>query len=99
MFSHLFTQYAVLKITNGTDCCGIPIIKETLKISCRVEFKNTMVIGQTGREITSSGRLFTDTDVKTGDIIVIENKEFTVEQAFRSVDLSGEYCLNEVYFK
>ena len=32
MFSHLFTQYAVLKITNGTDCCGIPIIKETLKI-------------------------------------------------------------------
>ncbi len=98
MFSHLYNETAVLKITDGCNEYGEAKITETINIQCRIEFKNTVVVGQNGNEITSSGRLFTDAEIKIGDIVTIEGLDYTVEQAFRSVGLDGEYGLNEVYF-
>ena len=98
MFSHLYRQKAILKVIGGRDCYGVPEIKEVRTIPCRIEFKNTIVIGQTGHEVSSCGQLFTDFDVKVGDIVTIENVDYTVEQACFSVGLDGEYSVNQVYF-
>lgn len=98
MFSHLYTQKAILKVVEGTDCYGVPQIKEERTIPCRIEFKNKLVLGQNGREVTSCGQLFTDYEVKIGDVLTIDNVDYTVEQAYWSVGLDGEYSLNQVYF-
>ena len=98
MFSHLYKETAVLKSVDGVDSYGVSNVTGVCEISCRIEFKNTMIVGQNGHEITSSGRLFTDADVKIGDIVTINGCDYTVEQAFKSVGLDGEYALNEVFF-
>lgn len=98
MFSHFYKQTAVLKVTDGYDEYGKPDIVETKEIACRIEFKNTLVVGANGQEITSSGRLFTDDEIKIGDIVCIDDEDYKVKQAFLSTGLDGEYAVNEVYF-
>lgn len=98
MFSHLYKQKAILKVVEGRDSYGVPKIKEVRTIPCRIEFKNTIIIGQSGQETTSCGQLFTNSAVNTGDLITIDNVDYTVEQAYNAVGLDGEFSLFQVYF-
>ena len=98
MYSHLFKQTAILKVIDGADSYGAPIISEVRTIRCRIDFTAGIVVGAAGNEVSSSGKLFTEADVKVGDVVTVQNVDYTVLQACYAVDFDGNYAVTEVYF-
>ena len=90
---------AVLKTVNGSDENNRPNIIALEEIDCKIEFKKSIAVSATGEEITSSGRLFTESVVKAGDILEIKNNEFKVISVnpYYPID-SSLFVINEVYF-
>ena len=98
-FTDLLVDSAVLKTVNGTDSNDKPIIIAEDKISCKIEFKNSVSVGKNGQELTSSGRLFTENIVKVGDFLVIDDKEYKVVNVNPYYPLCGSVLVvNEVSF-
>lgn len=98
-YTNLLLDTAVLKTVNGADSDGRPNIIALDEIDCKIEFKNSITKGSLGEEITSSGRLYTESIVKTGDILEIKDKEFKVVSVnpYYPID-SSLFVINEVYF-
>ena len=98
-YTNLLNNTAVLKTTNGTDLNGRPNIIALDEIDCKIEFKKAITTSSTGDEVTSSGKLYTESVVKTGDIIEIKDKEYKVVNVnpYYPID-SALFVINEVYF-
>ena len=98
-YTNLLLNTAVLKTVNGTDENGRPIIIALEEIDCKIEFKNTIVKNSFGEETSSSGRLFTESIVKTDDIIEVTDKEYKVisVKPYYPID-SSLFVINEVHF-
>ena len=98
-FTYLLKDIAVLKTVNGFDVNGRPNIIALDEIDCKVELKNSIVVSPQGKELSSSGRLFTDSVVKTDDILEFKNKEYRVINVIPCYPLADTLCaINEVYF-
>ncbi|MBS4760291.1 MAG: hypothetical protein KHX03_06300 [Clostridium sp.] len=98
-YSYMLTDSAVLKTTAGTDLNGEPKIIAEETISCKIEFKNSLAINSQGQELTSAGRLFTESVVKVDDIITINKTDYKVINVnpYYPID-SSVLVINEVYF-
>ena len=98
-YTNLLKDTAVLKTVDGTDENGRPNIIALDEIDCKIEFKNSVSIGSNGEEITSSGRLYTESAAKTGDIIELKDKEYKVTNVnpYYPID-SSLFVINKVYF-
>ena len=98
-YTQMLKDSAVLKTVNGSDENNRPNIIALEEIDCKIEFKKSIAVSATGEEITSSGRLFTESVVKAGDILEIKNKEFKVISVnpYYPID-SSLFVINEVYF-
>ena len=94
-YTNLLKDTAVLKTVDGTDENGRPNIIALDEIDCKIEFKNSVSIGSNGEEITSSGRLYTESAAKTGDIIELKDKEYIARYAREKYLYSadGEYII------
>lgn len=98
-YTNMLTNSAVLKTVNGSDSNAKPIIIAQEIIDCKIEFKNSLVTGTQGQELTSSGRLYTESVVKVDDLITIENKEYKAINVNPYYPIDGAFCvINEVYF-
>ncbi len=98
-YSNMLTDTAVLKTVDGTDENGRPNIIALDEIDCKIEFKNALTVNSYGQEITSSGRLFTESVVKVDDIIETKSKAFKVVNVTPYYPLTETFCaINEVYF-
>lgn len=98
-YTSLLKDTAILKSVDGADEEGRPNIIELEEIDCKIEMKNAIVINNSGEEIASSGRLFTEHSIKTGDILEINNDAFTVLSVnpYFPID-SSLFVINEVNF-
>ncbi len=98
-YTNMLTDTAVLKTVDGTDANGRPNIIALEEIDCKIEFKNALTVNSYGQEITSSGRLFTESVVKVDDIIETKSKAFKVVNVTPYYPLTETFCaINEVYF-
>ena len=59
-YTQMLKDSAVLKTVNGSDENNRPNIIALEEIDCKIEFKKSIAVSATGEEITSSGRLFTE---------------------------------------
>lgn len=98
-YTNMLTQTAVLKTVSGTDENSRPNIIALDEIDCKIELKNAITTNSSGEEITASGKLYTESVVKTGDIIELKDKEFKVVMVnpYYPID-SALFVINEVYF-
>ena len=98
-YTSMLTQTAVLKTVSGTDSDSRPNIIALDEIDCKIELKNAITTNSSGEEITASGKLYTESVVKTGDIIELKDKEFKVVTVnpYYPID-SALFVINEVYF-
>ena len=98
-YTQMLKDSAVLKTVNGSDENNRPNIIALDEIDCKIEFKKSITISATGEELTSSGRLFTESVVKPDDILEIKNQEFKVISVnpYYPID-SSLFVINEVYF-
>lgn len=90
---------AVLKTVGSTDENGKPNIIALEEIDCKIEIKNAVTTNSSGEEISVSGRLYTESVVKVGDIIELKDKEFKAVKVnpYYPID-SALFVINEVYF-
>lgn len=98
-FTNLLTQNVILKKKNGTDSNGCIELGEDININCRIEFSSSVVIGSNAQQLTSSGRIFTEHEAELGDVLVIDNKQYTVIKVSPSFAFDGRSVLNEVNFQ
>lgn len=98
-YTNMLKDTAVLKTVEGTDENGRPNIVSLEEIDCKIEFKNSVSISSSGEEVTSAGKLYTETAVNTGDIIELKNEEYkvTAVNPYYPID-SSLFVINEVYF-
>lgn len=98
-YTTMLKDTAVLKTVSGADTDGRPNIIALEEIDCKIEFKHSITKNSSGEEITSSGRLYTESVVKTDDIIELKDKEFKVVNVnpYYPID-SSLFVINEVYF-
>lgn len=98
-YTNMMKDTAVLKTTGGTDENGRTNIIALEEIDCKIEIKNSVTTNSSGEEITTSGRLYTESVVKVGDIIETKNKEYKVVNVnpYYPID-STLFVINEVYF-
>ena len=98
-FTHLLNNTAVLKTVDGTDENGKPNIIAIDEIDCKIEYKKALTVNSAGEEMTSSGRLFTESVIKEGDIIETAKREFKVISVTPNYPLTDTFCvINEVAF-
>ena len=98
-YTNMLSDTAVLKTVSGTDSDGKPKIIALDEIDCKIEFKNKLTVNKNGQELTSSGRLYTESVVKVDDILEIKDKEFKVINVNPYYPLnSSVLVVNEVYF-
>ena len=98
-FSNLLGHNAVLKITNGTDSNGVPIIVSEREIKCKMEFSDSLVFASDGQKHNVSGRIFTEADLKSTDIINFNGKDYSVAKVVPLFAPDGKNSVNEVYFQ
>lgn len=98
-YTHLLNETAVLKTVNGYDCESRPNIIALDEIDCKIEFQNSATKNKLGEDVTSSGRLYTESTIKIDDIIEIKDKEFRVVSVkpYYPID-NNILTINEVYF-
>ncbi len=98
-YTNMLKDTAVLKTVNGSDADGRPNIVALDEIDCKIEFKNAITTNSSGEEVVSNGRLYTESVVKTGDIIELKDKEYKVVNVnpYYPID-SSLFVINEVYF-
>ena len=98
-YTNMLNETAVLKTVNGADPDGRPNIIALEEIDCKIEFKNSITTSSNGEEVSSSGRLYTEAIIKTGDILEIKDREFKVVKVnpYYPID-SSLFVINEVYF-
>ena len=73
-------QKLIVKEYRGTNGSGGDVYSEEYVIDGRIEPKKARVRDSTGREVTATGRIFLDKDVRipTGSIIKFMDTEFKV---------------------
>ena len=69
------------------------------EIDCRIEYNDSIVIGPQGEEFASSGRIFCEADMKCGDLLGIEGRDFSIIKINPSFSFDGVHVINEVYFQ
>ena len=98
-YTNMLVDTAVLKTVNGCDANGRPNIIALDEIDCRIEFKHSLTINTQGQEVACAGRLYTESVIKTDDIIELKDKEFKVVSVSPYYPLGDRVCvINEVYF-
>ncbi len=98
-FTDLLIQKAILKVTKGSDSNGKLLIESEDEIDCRIEYNDSIVIGPQGEEFASSGRIFCEADMKCGDLLGIEGRDFSIIKINPSFSFDGVHVINEVYFQ
>lgn len=98
-YSNMLTDCVVLKTVNGTDSNGeAKIIAQDL-IDCKIEFKNSLTTGSHGEELTSAGKLFSESVIKIDDIVTIKDKDYKIVNVNPYYPIDGSVLvINEVYF-
>lgn len=98
-YTNMLKDTAVLKTVGSTDENGKPNIVALEEIDCKIEIKNAVTTNSSGEEISVSGRLYTESVVKVGDIIELKDKEFKAVNVnpYYPID-SALFVINEVYF-
>lgn len=98
-YTNMLKDTAVLKTVGSTDENGKPNIIALEEIDCKIEIKNAVTTNSSGEEISVSGRLYTESVVKVGDIIELKDKEFKAVNVnpYYPID-SALFVINEVYF-
>lgn len=98
-YTDMLVNKAVLKTVNGADENGRPNIIALDEIDCRIEMKHALTVNSQGQELVCSGRLYTESVVKTNDILEIRDKAYKVINVNPYYPLSSTVCvINEVYF-
>lgn len=98
-YTDMLVNKAVLKTVNGADENGRPNIIALDEIDCRIEMKHSLTLNSHGQELACSGRLYTESVVKTDDILEIKDKVYKVVNVNPYYPLSSTVCvINEVYF-
>lgn len=98
-YTDMLVNKAVLKTVNGADENGRPNIIALDEIDCRIEMKHSLTLNSQGQELACSGRLYTESVVKTDDILEIKDKVYKVVNVNPYYPLSSTVCvINEVYF-
>ena len=65
-------------------------------IQGRFEYKRRIVRDKQGQEVVSEAKLFTETSLKTDDIVIYDNKEWSVMFVMNMTDLDGDIVGYEV---
>ena len=70
-----------------------------LQVGKPAEYKKALTVNSAGEEMTSSGRLFTESVIKEGDIIETAKREFKVISVTPNYPLTDTFCvINEAVF-
>lgn len=79
MFKHFMNQTFTLKIIDGTDEYSQPNVAETKEnLPCRIQWKNKLIISGNGQQKTSEGSVLTMQAAKVGDLITLEEKDYSI---------------------
>lgn len=79
MFKHFLNQLFTLKIIDGTDEYCKPCVAETKEnLPCRIQWKNKLIISGNGQQKTSEGSVLTMQEAKVGDLITLNNKDYSI---------------------
>ncbi len=98
-YTSMLTDSAVLKTINGTDSNGEPKIIAQEIIECKIEFKNSLTTGSHGEELTSAGKLFSESVIKVDDIVEIKGRDYKVVNVNPYYPIGSDVLvINEVYF-
>lgn len=98
-YTNMLLDKVKLKTTNGTDQNDKPIIIAEDEIDCKIEIKNSTSVNTQGIEETTSGRLFTESIVKSNDIIEFNNQTYTVTNVTPYYPIGDKtLVINEVHF-
>ena len=99
MFKQLMNQTFTLKITDGTDENGLPEVVETKEnIACRIVWKNKLIISSNGQQKTSEGSILSSIAAKAGDLVHINNKDYTIISAAPMFDFENKLQGYKIYF-
>jgi hypothetical protein len=98
-YSHLLNHKVTLKHVNGSDSNNNPVISDMEDIACRIEFKSGMIIGANGQQTSTTGRIFTEANIKSGDLIEFDGKDYSVVAVNPYYSIDASNVVNEVSFQ
>lgn len=99
MFKQFMNQTYTLKITDGTDENGMPEVVETKEnIACRIVWKNKLIISSNGQQKTSEGSILSSEKAKAGDLVHINNTDYTIISAAPMYDFENKLQGYKIYF-
>lgn len=98
MYKHLMNQKFDLKRTDGTDENGMPEVIEKKEVSCKITYKNKLIISSTGQQQTTEGNILTCEVVCVGDLITINKKDYTIIAANPLYDFDNVLQAYQAYF-
>lgn len=98
-YSNLLTDTAVLKTVGKIDDNGKPEIIALDEIDCRIELKTALTTTSSGEETVATGKLYTESIVKEGDILELKNDVYKVISVAPYYPMGENIlCVNEVCF-
>lgn len=90
-------QRCLWQKSNGVNDYGQDSYAEPVEISCRISYKNRLIVDKTGDEVRSGAQVTTLDAIEIGDKLIIEGRAYTVIDVKKPVTFEGRIHRRKAY--